>query len=102
MIRQPPRSTLFPSTPLFRSAGQTPPVQPGRRRLEAATTSSTVVTTIRVHRGPSARGRRVGAAAEGGDALLAHPPHVLEAASSDPLPAGDPGAAKPPAAIILV
>src|SRR3712207_7844320 len=30
MIRRPPRSTLFPYTTLFRSAGLGPPVLPGR------------------------------------------------------------------------
>src|SRR5260370_8868206 len=33
MIRRPPRSTLFPYTTLFRSAGQ--PTEPGKERLVA-------------------------------------------------------------------
>src|SRR2546421_8508754 len=35
MIRRPPRSTLFPSTPLFRSARRRPPGGPPRSRRRA-------------------------------------------------------------------
>src|SRR3712207_8956215 len=35
MIRRPPRSTLFPYTTLFRSAGQPARQQPGRHHLPA-------------------------------------------------------------------
>src|SRR6185369_9913233 len=53
-------------------------------------------------RGPSARGRCVDPAAEGGDALLANLPHVVEAAPVHRLRAGDPVAEKSAVKVVLV
>src|SRR2546426_8478504 len=45
MIRRPPRSTLFPYTTLFRSAGTCAPIPTGRNSVAVATLRRSVATT---------------------------------------------------------
>src|SRR5436305_14907300 len=54
MIRQPPRSTLFPYTTLFRSAGQIAPAAELDRKQRAALKTARAINLLRVrYRGRS-------------------------------------------------